>query len=58
MTEQELRAWSLAIAALLQKESKPLEFSSELIKTAVNIGNYIKTGELPPEKDRSALYEW
>jgi hypothetical protein len=56
MTEQELRAWSLAIAALIQK-NKPSDFTN-LLKATETISAYIKTGELPSEKDYKALYEW
>jgi hypothetical protein len=55
MSEQELRAWSLAIAALLQKD-KPSDFT-KLLKATDTISTYIKTGELPPEKDYSELYK-
>ena len=54
MTEQELRAWSLAIAALIKKD-KPSDFT-DFLKAAETISVYIKTGEPPPEKDITALY--
>jgi hypothetical protein len=54
MTEQELRAWSLAISAILQKD-KSVDFA-ELVESATVISNYIKAGEVPPKKDTSALY--
>jgi hypothetical protein len=52
--EQELRAWSLSIVAILQKE-KPGDWT-KLVKSAALIGDYIKTGAMPPEKDIMALY--
>jgi hypothetical protein len=55
MTEQELRAWSLAISAIIQ-QSKSEDFT-KLLKSADQISNYIKTGEVPPKKDVSALYK-
>jgi hypothetical protein len=58
MTEQELRAWSLAISAIIQ-HGKSTDFV-KLIKSAETISSYIKTGDVPPpEKDRTAaLYQW
>jgi hypothetical protein len=56
MTDQELRAWSLTISAILQKNKSP-EFS-ELIERAAIISSYIKTGEVPPKKNTMTLYEW
>jgi hypothetical protein len=54
MTEQELRAWSLAISAIIQ-QGKAADFT-KLIESAAVISDYIKTGEVPPKKDVSALY--
>jgi hypothetical protein len=56
MTEQqELRAWSLAITAIIQKD-KSADFTN-LLKSADVISEYIKTGSIPPKKDKRALYE-
>jgi hypothetical protein len=48
MTEQELRAWSLAISAILQKD-KSIDLA-KLIESAAAISGYIKTGITPPRK--------
>jgi hypothetical protein len=48
MTDQELRAWSLAISAIIQKDKSP-DFS-KLVESATVISNYIKAGEVPPRK--------
>jgi hypothetical protein len=53
MTEQELRAWSLAISAITQ-QGKSTDFTG-LLKSAEKISNYIKTGEAPPPPDMDAL---
>jgi hypothetical protein len=56
MTEQELRAWSLAISAIIQKDTST--GFDELLKVADIISDYIKTGAIPPKKDAHPLYEW
>jgi hypothetical protein len=56
MTDQELRAWSLAISAIIQKDKSP-DFA-KLTESAAVISDYIKTGKIPPKKDTSAFYEW
>lgn len=56
MTEQELRAWSLAISAIIQ-QGKSTDFA-KLVESATIISSYIKTGEIPPKKDTRALWEW
>jgi hypothetical protein len=48
MTEQELRAWSLAISAIIQKDKSP-DFPG-LVESAAAISSYIKTGIIPPRK--------
>jgi hypothetical protein len=55
MTDQELRAWSLAISAIIQKD-KTTDFAN-LAESAAAISSYIKTGEIPPKKDSTALYK-
>jgi len=55
MSEQELRAWSLAIAAITQGGNADL---ADLIKKAVPILEYISTGDPPPKKNADALYQW
>jgi hypothetical protein len=47
MTEQELRAWALAISALIWKSGDV----AGLIKSSEIISNYIKTGDYPPKKE-------
>jgi hypothetical protein len=54
MTEQELRAWSLAISAIIQ-QGKSTDLA-KLVESADVISGYIKTGEAPPKKDVSVFY--
>jgi hypothetical protein len=54
MTEQELRAWSLAISAILQKD-KSIDLA-KLVESAAAISGYIKTGDVPPKKLAEGLY--
>jgi hypothetical protein len=52
--EQELRAWSLAISAILHK-GNPDDFE-KLVKSAGLISRYIENGTIPPKKDYSSFY--
>jgi hypothetical protein len=59
MNEQELRAWSLAISAIIQ-QGKPADFT-KLIESAAVISGYIKTGAIPPtppSKPSLSNMEW
>ena len=57
MTDQELRAWSLAIATLME-QGKTTELA-DLIKKAEPIGEYIKNGRpLTEEEKRKIIEAW
>jgi hypothetical protein len=53
--EQELRAWSLAISAIIQ-QGKSTDFA-KLLESTEAISSYIKTGDVPPKKDTSERWK-
>jgi hypothetical protein len=55
--EQELRAWSLEIAAvLLQEKSRKLD--NDLFNLAAKVGEYIRDGKTPPKGKSLTEMEW
>jgi hypothetical protein len=56
MTDQELRAWSLAISAIVQKDKTP-DFS-KLVGSATVISGYIKTGDVPSKEIAMGLWNF